>query len=47
MGLLYNDNLVILVSYGEITQQIREVAAGVVKTIISNINIQVATLEAA
>jgi len=31
----------------EITQQLREVAAGVVKTIISNINIQVATLEAA
>jgi hypothetical protein len=31
----------------EITQQIREVAAGVVKTIISNINIQIATLEAA
>jgi hypothetical protein len=31
----------------EITQQIREVAAGVVKTIITNINIQVATLEAA
>jgi len=31
----------------EITQQIKEVAAGVAKTIISNINIQVATLEAA
>jgi sulfite reductase alpha subunit-like flavoprotein len=31
----------------EITQQIREVAAGVVKTIITNINIQIATLEAA
>jgi hypothetical protein len=31
----------------EITQQIREVAAGVVSTIIGNINIQVATLEAA
>jgi hypothetical protein len=31
----------------EITQQIREVAAGVAKTIISNINIQVAALEAA
>ena len=29
----------------EITQQIREVAAGVVKTIISNINIQVAALD--
>ena len=31
----------------EIRQQIREVAADVVKTIISNINIQVSTLEAA
>jgi len=31
----------------EITQQIREVAEGVVRTIITNINIQVATLEAA
>ena len=31
----------------EIKQQIREVAADVVKTIITNINIQVATLEAA
>jgi len=31
----------------EIKQQIKEVAAGVVKTIISNINIQVSTLEAA
>ena len=31
----------------EIMQQIKEVAAGVVKTIISNINIQVSTLEAA
>ena len=31
----------------EITQQIREVSAGVAKTIISNINIQVATLETA
>jgi len=31
----------------EITQQIRDVATGVVKTIISNINIQVSTLEAA
>jgi len=31
----------------EITQQIRDVAAGVVKIIISNINIQVSTLEAA
>ena len=31
----------------EIMQQIKEVAADVVKTIISNINIQVATLEAA
>jgi len=31
----------------EIKQQITEVAAGVVKTIISNINIQVSTLEAA
>jgi len=31
----------------EITQQIRDVAAGVAKIIISNINIQVSTLEAA
>ena len=31
----------------EIKQQIQEVASGVVKTIISNINIQVATLEEA
>jgi hypothetical protein len=31
----------------EITQQIKDAAAGVVKTIINNINIQIATLEAA